>query len=198
LTSPLRGSIALSGFSADGSWILASLPTKEGEEHAEIVKLPVAKAPRAEEHARTVTSHPELNLWQPRSSPDDRWIAFVAVKRMDPQGTADIYVIPSSGGEWIPITSGNRWNDKPRWAPDGKTIFFISDRGGYFNVWGQRFDSEGGRLHGEPFQVSDFHFPEVILSNVVELELALSQTRLALPLTRVHSENIWALENVDD
>jgi len=26
------------------------------------------------------------------------------------------------------------WDDKPRWSPDGKTIYFVSNRTGFFNV----------------------------------------------------------------
>jgi Tol biopolymer transport system component len=88
LTSSLSGSLALSGFSSDGRWVLASLPAKDDGGHAEIVKLPIDKAPLAEESAITIASHPDLNLWQPRFSPDDRWVVFVAIQRTNPQGAA--------------------------------------------------------------------------------------------------------------
>ena len=199
LISLRLATLALGGFSADGKRVLASLPAKDGGDYVEVVSLPVDQAPRAEKGARTLVSHPDLNLWQARSSPDDRWVVFVAIKRSDPQGAAAIYAVPSSGGEWVPITTGPDWNDKPRWAPDGGTIFFISNRGGFFNVWGQRFDTEKGQPVGEPFRVSNFRLPgKIILNEVVELELTLSQTQLALPLTQFFAQNVWVLEGLDD
>jgi dipeptidyl aminopeptidase/acylaminoacyl peptidase len=199
LITPQVGTLALGGFSADGRSVLASLPARDGGDYVEILSLPIDQAPRAETGARTLASHPDLNLWQPRSSPDDRWVAFVAIKRTDPQGAAAIHVVPSTGGEWIPITTGPDWNDKPRWAPDGKTIFFISNRGGFFNVWGQRFDTENGQTVDEPFRVSNFRLPgKIILEDVVELELTLSQRQLALPMAQFFAQNIWVLEDVDD
>jgi Tol biopolymer transport system component len=198
LISPQVGTLALGGFTADGKSVLASLPARDGGDYVEILSLPIDQAPRAESGARILASDPQLNLWQSRSSPDDRWVAFVAVKRNDPQGAAEIHVVPSSGGEWIPIVTGSDWNDKPRWAPDGKTIFFVSNRGGFFNVWGQRFNIEEGRTVGEPFRVSNFRLPgKTILEEVVELELTLSQTQLALPLTQFFGQNVWVLEDVD-
>jgi hypothetical protein len=123
----------------------------------------------------------------------------VAIKRADPQGVATLHVVPGTGGDWVSITKGRAWNDKPRWAPDGRTIYFVSNRGGYFNVWGQRFDVTHGQTVGEPFRVTNFRLPgKVVLEEVVELELTLSENRLVLPLTQVSAENIWVLEDVNE
>jgi len=52
---------------------------------------------------------------------------------------------------------------------------------------------------GDPFRVSNFRLPgKIILGNVVELELAVTQKKLALPLTKFFAENIWVLEGLDE
>jgi hypothetical protein len=43
---------------------------------------------------------------------------------------ATVYVVRRSGGEWIQVTQGIDWEDKPRRAPDGRTIYFVSLWGG--------------------------------------------------------------------
>ena len=70
---------------------------------------------------------------------------------------------PARGGgeervpaEWTRITEGTSGDDKPRWSPDGKTLYFISSRAGLFNVWGMRFDPAIGQPVGEPFRVTAF------------------------------------------
>ena len=98
---------------------------------------------------RVIASHPEYHLWQGRFSPDGRWISFNTYKRTD--GTAStIYVVTPSGGPWIPITEGKYWDDKPRWSPDGKTIYFISNRTGFLNVWKAQFDPTSGKPMDQP------------------------------------------------
>ena len=52
-----------------------------------------------------------------------------------------LYVTPASGGPWTQITDGKHWDDKPRWSPDGKTIYFVSGRGASLMSWGIHFDS---------------------------------------------------------
>ena len=74
-----------------------------------------------------------------------------------------LYVMPAAGGPWTRITDGKHWDDKPRWSPDGKTIYFVSGRSGFFNVWGIRFDSTKGKPVGEAFRVTAFENPGLMI-----------------------------------
>jgi hypothetical protein len=88
--------------------------------------------------------------------------------------------------EWTPITEGKYWDDKPRWSPDGRTLYFISSRAGFFNVWGIRFDPDKGQPVGEPFRVTAFENPgQMIYPVMTDLEMALAENRLVLPIMQV-------------
>src|SRR4030095_15612888 len=106
----------------------------------------------------TVTSRSEENLYQARFSPDQKWISFTAAKTTE-AGISTIYVIHASGGEWKRITEGKYFDDKPRWSPDGRRLYFISNRTGFLNVWGIQFDPASGQRAGDPFRVTAFQNP---------------------------------------
>jgi hypothetical protein len=61
-------------------------------------------------------------------SPDGSWIAFDLL--------GHIYRMPATGGEATVLTqnSGVALNFQPRISPDGRTIAFISDRRGQYNL----------------------------------------------------------------
>jgi hypothetical protein len=181
-------------WSRDGKWILAS--SNRDSSHYRLCLFPVSGAPQAENGMRVVAEHPEQSLWQGRFSPDDRWILFNATTMDEPVSV--IYVIPSAGGPWTPVTDESYWADKGRWSPDGRTIYFISNRlTGFFNVWGMKFDAATGKPAGEPFRVTNLESPgRMILPLVGSLEMAVSAERLILPIREVRG-NIWVLENVD-
>jgi Tol biopolymer transport system component len=147
-----------------------------------------------ESPAREITSDPNYELYQPHFSPDGKWIVFEAVKDLL---NSTIYSIPAAGGPWIRITDGKQWDDKPRWSSDGKTIYFLSQRRGFFNVWGVHFDRVKGRPQGEPFQVTSFETPTLMIPKYIpSVEFSLTDGRLVLPLAQT-SGNIWILDNVD-
>jgi serine/threonine protein kinase len=182
-------------WSADGKWILANT-CRRPPGRALLWALPLSAAPHAETEARVVAANPEYNLWEARVSPDDRWVCFQTIRATGITGSA-INVVPAAGGDWIPITDGKYHDDKPRWSPDGKTIYFTSSRGGFMNVWGRRFDPALGRPVGEPFQVTRFESPGRMPWDVIPYaELGVAANRLVLPIMEV-SGNIWMLENVD-
>ncbi|HXV59509.1 MAG TPA: amidohydrolase family protein [Vicinamibacteria bacterium] len=52
----------------------------------------------------------------------------------------DLYLVPISGGEARPLTSGLAFDSQPRFSPDGEKIAFLSDRDGAENVWIMRSD----------------------------------------------------------
>ncbi len=113
------------------------------------------------------------------------------------RNSVTICLVPASGGEWTQITEGKHTDHKPRWAPNGKTIYFLSDRTGYFNVWGIRFDSGDGKPLGEPFRVTAFESPaRMVYIGMGVNDISLSRNRLVLPITEV-TGNLWMLENVD-
>ncbi len=195
LTSPDSGLSEIAyDWSADGEWILAS--SNRGSKQWRLCLFPVSAAPHAESGMRVVAEHPDFSLWQGRFSPDERWIIFNATTLDDPISV--IYVIPASGGPWTPLTDQNYWADKGRWFPDGRTIYFISNRmTGFFNVWGIRFDPVKGEPVGEAFRVTSLESPgRMILPYVGSMEIAISARRLALPIEEV-SGNIGVLEDVD-
>jgi hypothetical protein len=108
-----------------------------------------------------------------------------------------IYVVPATGGPWTRISAeGVHWDDKPRWSPDGNTIYFVSGSGGFFNVWGIRFDATHAKPLGKPFRVTEFVDPALMLPDqTTKIDLSVTQDHLALPLEDL-SGSIWVLDNV--
>lgn len=195
ITSSMHGKLSPTDWTPDGKFILASSDWKTPERVA-LCLFSINAAPNAETQMQVIASHPDYNLWQGRFSPDGRWISFNAYKATD-GAVSTIYVIPATGGDWIPISEGQHWDDKPRWSPDGKTIYFVSNRTGFFNVWKVRFDPTTGKRLDQPTRVTDFESPtQMIMPNIVPLEMVLTHDQLVLPMLDT-TGGIWILENID-
>jgi Tol biopolymer transport system component/DNA-binding winged helix-turn-helix (wHTH) protein len=182
-------------WSPDGKALLVSQGT---DTHLfEISLVPVAAAPHAETAAKKIISSPTSNVYQAHFSPDGRWIAFETAADTPTGVDSAVYVTRADGGPWARLGQGKNWDDKPRWSPDGKTIYFISGRSGFFNVWGVHFNPAAGTLVGTPFPVTAFDQPSLMISQRIEgAELSVTQDRLAL-LMEETSGSIWLLENVE-
>jgi eukaryotic-like serine/threonine-protein kinase len=90
----------------------------------------------------------KTDAMQPAWSPNGRRIAYWF---MPPNvGRSDIATIASAGGEPVVITKDASTNWNPVWSPDGKFLYFASDRSGNMNFWRVRVDEETGQLLSEP------------------------------------------------
>ena len=196
VTSPISSNLNVSQWSPDGRSLLATFFSEN--KRSEIWQVPLDANSTGAPTPRKLLSDPSLDLFQANFSPDGRWISFLAVSNKAGGLLAlTIYVAPSKGGKWIPITDGKHWDDKPRWSPDGKTVYFISNRGGFFNVWGIHLDPLKGQPIGNPFPVTSFNRPNLMIpNNIQEVELSLSRAHLALTAEQ-SSGSIWILSNVD-
>jgi WD40-like Beta Propeller Repeat len=133
----------------------------------------------------------------PRKISGCREALFFEAVRESPKVESTLYVIPALGGAWIRVTDGRHWDDKPRWSPDGKTIYFVSSRSGVNSVWGIRFDSTNGKPVGDAFRVTVLENPGLMIPDVIPLaELSLTQDKLVLTMED-RSGSIWMLDNVD-
>ena len=133
--------------------------------------------------------------WQGRFSPDGRWVLFNAQNLAD-RSVSVLGVVPFSGGKWTRLTDATVWADKARWGPDGRTIYFISNRNGaFFDVWGLRFDPDSGRPIGQEFRVTRHESPGRTLGAGADSELAVSATRLVVPIVE-STGSVWLLDNV--
>jgi len=92
---------------------------------------------------------------QPRWSPGARRIAFWGLK--EGSGQRDIWTIPADAAgepEMLAVTSDPTMDWNPVWAPDGRSLYFASERGGSMNVWRVGIDEASGRPRGEPEPVT--------------------------------------------
>ena len=82
---------------------------------------------------------------QPEISPDGQWIAYAVRMRMlkEDKNEQRVWMIPTNGGDAIPMTAEGISSGHARWSPDGKYLSFLSARdGGKSQVW--LLDRRGG------------------------------------------------------
>lgn len=88
-------------------------------------------------------------------SPDGQWLAFVA-ERGD--GKYELYRVPAVGGQEERLTSAGGYDDGPEYPPDGRWIYFNSNRSGRWEIW--RIPAAGGGPSDELAQQITCDSPE--------------------------------------
>ena len=97
----------------------------------------------------------------------------------------------------MPLINETAWADKPRWSPDGRTIYFLSARTSFLNVWAIHFNPQTGRAVGEAFPVTNFDSPSLAVPrHMGPVEISVSAKTLMLTVQQV-AGGIWMLDGVD-
>jgi len=192
LTTPGTGEVIPTDWSSDAQRLLAACRFRS-EDRLGTCIVPVSGSLG---EVRRLSSDTGLNMFQQRFSPNEKWISFIGVTPGD-RSVARVYLMPADGGAWMPVTDGTAYDDKPRWSPDGRTLYFISNREGRSNVWGQRIEPSTGTPVGQPFRVTSFDEGRQSLAPYIgQLTMSVTPTRLVLPMYEANGQ-IWMLDAVD-
>lgn len=93
-----------------------------------------------------------LNEGAQTLSADGKWFVFTACNRREGMGSCDLFSSQQlSNGQWTPAKNmgapinSRGWESQPSLSPDGKTLFFTSDRAGKGgrDIWFSRRSSKG-------------------------------------------------------
>jgi serine/threonine protein kinase/WD40 repeat protein len=85
---------------------------------------------------------------QPAWSPHRLRIAFWGLAQ--PGSRRAIRTIPVDGGTPVTVVDDAFYNWSPVWSPDGRFLYFASNRGGTMNLWRIALEERSGRVLGTP------------------------------------------------
>jgi serine/threonine protein kinase len=133
-----------------------------------------------------------------RYSRDGRWAAFHEIDNKS--STARVWIArvdgatPAPRESWIAVTEGGSMERDPAWSPDGRVLYYLSERDGFRCVWARRLD-EHRRPVGGPFAVQHFHAARWSVGEVLGHQIGLwaAPGRLVFAL-REQTGNIWLQE----
>jgi len=132
------------------------------------------------------------DLYAPQWSPDGKMIAYASRnslftfggEKLGNVGTSVLSILTVATGRANQITDGSALDTNPVWMPDGRTLAFVSSRGGGRDVYLERITSEG-RSDGEPVRLT---------SGVSAHGISLSRDgRLLLYSSYTPNANIWSI-----
>jgi Tol biopolymer transport system component/DNA-binding winged helix-turn-helix (wHTH) protein len=179
----------------DEKVVLGTLERRAHSGRAPLVEWPIGPAASASP-ARVLVEAKDTQFWQGHYSPDGRWVSFVALNLED--GSLEMGLLPAkghAGSAWTRLAADHPWPDKPRWAPDGRTVYFLSRAAsGYLSLWGQRVDPQKGTPSGAAFPVARFDSPRWRIDpDISTSEIGVAKGRLVLPMRSVKG-SIWLLK----
>jgi dipeptidyl aminopeptidase/acylaminoacyl peptidase len=126
-----------------------------------IAAVPLMAQPQAATKPFTIRDLVTLQrLSDPQLSPDGTRVVYTlrSTDMENDRGLTDIWMARTDGsGNPQRLTSHPASDTSPRWAPDGRSIYFLSSRGGSSQVW--RLPLEGGealQVTREPRSVDSF------------------------------------------
>lgn len=93
---------------------------------------------------RLIATH---DVVQPRWSPNSYRLAYWA---SDEKSQRDIWTMSPAGDNIVQITNDAATDWNPVWAPDGKHLYFVSDRSGGMQLWRVAMDEQTGRAISPP------------------------------------------------
>jgi Tol biopolymer transport system component len=81
---------------------------------------------------------------QPRWSPHGQRISYWQYKG----GQRDLATVSAQGGPASEVTNDTAMDWSPVWSPDGRYLYFSSNRGGSMNIWRVPIEERSGRVLG--------------------------------------------------
>jgi DNA-binding winged helix-turn-helix (wHTH) protein/dipeptidyl aminopeptidase/acylaminoacyl peptidase len=177
----------------DDQAVLATWTRRANTGPAPLVEWPIGSSAVAAPR-RVLLETSDSQFWQGRYSPDGRWVTFV-VLGMNGEGKLELGLAPSDvqgAKTWTRIVADHAWPDKPRWSPDGRTLYFLSrSAGDFFALWGVRVDPDRGVQAGAPFLIRTFDSPRWHIDpELGAMEMGVAKGLLALPMRSVKG-SIW-------
>ncbi|MFC0877227.1 TolB family protein [Saccharicrinis sp. FJH2] len=124
----------------DGKNLVITRNSKDGKYRGEIWMVNIENGTET-----LILSDPEMGFSTPQLSSDGKTIVCVGstAKQSNKPMNLDIYVANIDGTNLRQLTFHPGHDVSPQWSPDGKSIFFISQRGGkngQFNVWKMNYN----------------------------------------------------------
>jgi Tol biopolymer transport system component len=121
------------------------------------------------------------SLQRARFSPDGRFVAFSMVREGSPPH-GDVFLMTADGRNEV-VVAGHPAEDRLlAWTPDGRSLVFLSDRSGTWDIWTVHIT--GGKQQGEPELLKkDFGRPSSVLGFAPDGSL---YYRTATPLGRLY------------
>jgi eukaryotic-like serine/threonine-protein kinase len=86
------------------------------------------------------------DVHQPHWSPHGGRIAYWG--RPSGSGQRDLWTVASTGGDPLQVTNDAFTDWDPVWSPDGRYLYFASDRGGSMNLWRVPISEKSGKVRG--------------------------------------------------
>ncbi len=89
----------------------------------------------------------DLSFRIARFSPDGRFVAFSSAGEGSPRH-ADVFLMTADGRDEVVVAGHPAQDELLRWTPDGRSLVFLSDRSGTWDIWTVAI--AGGKQQGEP------------------------------------------------